>query len=81
MKEGQSCFERLFYECLRFRGRRYGYSGCRDEVSQIRTHDEKDLYQLEAEIFRRKILGENVELIPLSDTLRNLDTLELLLKQ
>ena len=50
------------------------------EVSKIATHDEKDLYQLEAEIFSRKLLGEDVELIPLSDTLRNLDTLELLLK-
>lgn len=49
------------------------------EISRIETHDETDLYRLEAEIFSRKLLGEDVELIPLSDTLRNLDTLELLL--
>lgn len=50
-------------------------------VTRIATHDEKDLYQLEAEIFSRRLLGENVELIPLEDTLRNLQTLELLLRE
>lgn len=47
----------------------------------IRVKDEDDPYRLEVEAFSRAVLGENAELIPLEDSLRNLELLARILKK